>query len=85
MAGVGAECAAPADSRQLVASQGLAGRRTGTGAARDTRLVSSANLALVRSIDPQIEYEYVGGPEPGSGTGPVAMAAAMRSWVGERE
>lgn len=56
----------------------------------------SKNLKLVRSIcaeweradfsradwaDPEIEWEFVGGPEPSGGTGIVALAAAVRSWI----
>ena len=59
--------------------------------------MSSANLDLVRSIyaawergewgrgdwaSPGIEYEYVGGPEPSSGTGLAALGAIMRVWLG---
>jgi ketosteroid isomerase-like protein len=57
----------------------------------------SANLDLVRSIyadwergdfsraewaDPEIGWEFVGGPEHSSGTGVPALAAAVRSWIG---
>jgi ketosteroid isomerase-like protein len=56
----------------------------------------SANLDLVQSIyadwergewgrgdwaSPDIEYEYVGGPEPGSGTGLAGLASTMRDWL----
>jgi ketosteroid isomerase-like protein len=54
------------------------------------------NLDLVRSIyaawergdfgrtaglHPEIAWAYVGGPEPGSGTGMGGMAAPMRGWL----
>ena len=57
----------------------------------------SANLELVRSIfadfergdytsaewaDAEIEYAWPDGPEPGSATGPAAMAEAMRGFLG---
>jgi ketosteroid isomerase-like protein len=56
----------------------------------------SENLDLVRSIyadwergdfgrtvglHPEIAWAYVGGPEPGSGTGMAGMAAPMRGWL----
>jgi ketosteroid isomerase-like protein len=58
--------------------------------------MTSANLELVRSIyaawehgdfsraggfDPAVAWEYVGGPEPSSGTGIAGMAAPMRDWL----
>jgi ketosteroid isomerase-like protein len=58
--------------------------------------MASANLELVRSIfadwergdfgrtaglHPDIAWAYVGGPEPGSGTGMAGMAAPMRDWL----
>src|ERR1035437_1486561 len=57
----------------------------------------SENLDLVRSIyaawergewgrgdwgSPDIEYEYVGGPEPRGGTGLAGLASTMRDWLG---
>ena len=60
----------------------------------------SENLDLVRSIyadwergewgrgdwaSPDIEYEYVGGPEPRSGTGLAGLASVMRDWLGAWE
>jgi len=57
--------------------------------------MSSANLDLGRSIyadwergdwssadwaDPEIEYRYVGGPDPSSGTGLAGMWKATRAW-----
>jgi ketosteroid isomerase-like protein len=56
----------------------------------------SKNMDLVRSIfanwergdfggtaglHPDIAWEYVGGPEPGSGSGLAAMARPMRDWL----
>ena len=56
----------------------------------------SENLDLVRSIyaaweggdfgstdwiDPEIAWEYIGGPEPGRGTGLAGMGAPMRDWL----
>ena len=56
----------------------------------------SKNLDLVRSIyeawergdfgrtaglHPDIAWAYVGGPEPGRGTGMAGMAAPMRDWL----
>jgi ketosteroid isomerase-like protein len=56
----------------------------------------SENLDLVRSIlkgwqhadfsradwaDPEIDWEFVGGPEPSGGTGIVALATAVRRWI----
>jgi ketosteroid isomerase-like protein len=56
----------------------------------------SENLDLVRSIyadwergdfsradwaDAEIEWEFVGGPEPGTGVGVPALAAAVRGWI----
>lgn len=56
----------------------------------------SVNMDLVRSIfanwergdfggtaglHPDIAWEYVGGPEPGSGSGLAAMARPMRDWL----
>jgi ketosteroid isomerase-like protein len=58
--------------------------------------MGSANVELVRSIfedwargdfsrsdwaHPEIEYVFVGGPEPGSWTGMVAMKEAWRAWL----
>jgi ketosteroid isomerase-like protein len=60
----------------------------------------SENLDLARSIyaawergewgrgdwaSPDIEYEYVGGPEPRSGTGLAGLASVMRDWLGAWE
>src|SRR5471032_868342 len=57
----------------------------------------SENLDLVRSISadwergdwgkadwasPDIEFEYVGGPEPSSGTGLAGLASTMCDWLG---
>jgi len=56
----------------------------------------SENLDLVRSIlkgwqeadfsrtdwaDAEIEWEFVGGPEPSDGTGVVTLGAAVRRWI----
>jgi ketosteroid isomerase-like protein len=61
------------------------------------RLVASANLDLVRSIfagwergelrsvdwaDPEIEFVFADGPDPGSWSGHAGLADAFRDWLG---
>jgi ketosteroid isomerase-like protein len=63
---------------------------------RDTSVVPSANLEIVRAIyadwergdfssaawaDSEIEFAFVGGPEPGSWRGLAGMAEGYRDWL----